>query len=200
MHSCLPPSVHQAHLLKDASAIQENSYLRPRSRNRASPTAAVGASHASAECQPLSADSTDRCNILIANNRREDVEDEVSNEDVLQRYPEGDDVGSVATWRIPIRYRSAVRPRPFLDTADSLRDRRRPPRRLRSRLALSSIEREEISRGVSGRPLHAYDSCLIGTSAIEHQSRDRPQRRSAGVPRERGGCLGVAASQAAEAL
>jgi hypothetical protein len=45
---------------------------------------------------------------LVSNYREEDVEYEVSNEDLLQRDAEGDDVGSVAARRDAARYCSAL--------------------------------------------------------------------------------------------
>ena len=60
-----------------------------------------------------------------------------------------------------------------------------------------------LEPGGSGEPLFALDAhdgprTKAGT---EHgEPRDRSQRRSAGIPGERGGCVGVATGQTAEAL
>jgi hypothetical protein len=79
---------------------------------------------------------------LISSHRGEDVEDEVSNEDVLQRNPEGDDVLSEA---------GGIRPR----------------QRVRSRLALSLSEREVISRGVvAGRSMRSIAAADSGAIAF----------------------------------
>ena len=59
--------------------------------------------------------------------------------------------------------------------------------------------RGDLSRG-GGRSVDAYDSSRTRAGTEHSEPRDRPQRRSVGIPRERGGCLGVAAGQAAEAL
>lgn len=76
----------------------------------------------------------------------------------------------------------------------------RPAPRCRSALALELSEREEISRGVMAVTLDAYDGTRTRSGPEHSEPRDRPQRRSGGVPGKRGGCVGVAAGQAAEAL
>jgi len=76
----------------------------------------------------------------------------------------------------------------------------RPLPRSRAALALKLSEREEISRGVmAGRSMRTMARAL-GRAPSTVSREIPPQRRLAGISGERGGCVGLATGQAAEAL
>ena len=75
-----------------------------------------------------------------------------------------------------------------------------PPATLSLGLGTEAVgTRGDLPRG-DGWTVDAYDSSRTRAGTEHSEPRDPPQRRSVGIPSERGGCSGLATGKAAEAL
>ncbi len=99
---------------------------------------------------------------LISTYREEDIENEATTEDLLHRRPESLDVGSLAERRV-LNSIARLFDRGHSSIQGILAETGgiRPPKRRRSRLALTLTEREEISRGVvAGQSIRSIAASL----------------------------------------
>ncbi|WP_083554336.1 helix-turn-helix domain-containing protein [Paracoccus sp. SM22M-07] len=160
------------------SALSRQSIHVPRGRATfPDRTFVPGAARLTSTVCSAGADSTGGRNILVFL-QRWSVSHEVSHADVLHRGTKIGDVGSMAAWRVVRFDRPKFWARVLVKFSPSgTHGRYQPPARVRSRIALTLREREEVSRGLAAG---------LTLSAIAHDLARAPSTVSGEVGRNGG--------------